>query len=364
MRIPVRRNRRFWNQRRTFKGATFNIKLCFRKKTKVCIKFYQVIFKGDKLYGLNPRHIQSCGRPGPGTNSLVIGRGCLADAGIEFDSVATHGPLDALRLAGTAPEKYTAVVGVGGDGTFHEIVNGLMRASGERETIPLGIIPLGNGDDFAKMLPPETPIGGKTFGWREAVQRIGGGQTQSFDVGRIRTDNVELETASGPQYFINSIDVGFGARTTLNLATVPKWITGLPAYFAAVIKTLMAYKNLEIRLQLDGGAPLEIDTTLTVVMNGRCFGSGFWVCPEAQADDGQFDVLITEALNRRTILRLAPKLMKGQHLKAPEVNLRRARRVVIESVEPLLFETDGEILPQKIRRLELEILPKKLQVMV
>jgi diacylglycerol kinase (ATP) len=298
----------------------------------------------------------------------------LQEAGIRFDAAATEGPLDAMRLAREASGKYRSVVGVGGDGTIHEIVNGLMLASGEAETIPLGIIPLGNGDDFAKMLPPETQIGAKTFDWQEAVRRIARGQTRLFDVGRIRarsldSGNFEMEAAAGlararTEYFINGMDVGIGARTAYNLAAIPKWITGLPAYFAALIKSLAIHRNPKVRLHLDSHAPLETATTLAAVMNGRCFGSGFWVCPEAWADDGLFDVLIAAPLNRRNILRLVPKLMKGLHLQAPEVSLRRAQRVIIESDEPLIYETDGELPPQTIYRLELEILPKKLRVMV
>jgi diacylglycerol kinase family enzyme len=83
----------------------------------------------------------------------------LRETGLDFDAVPTSAPGDAFWLAREAPKKYKMVVSVGGDGTIHEIVNGLMTASGENETIPLSIIPLGLGDDFAKIIPPETPVG-------------------------------------------------------------------------------------------------------------------------------------------------------------------------------------------------------------
>jgi diacylglycerol kinase family enzyme len=112
----------------------------------------------------------------------------LHQADVEFDAVATRAPLDAMLLAEQAPQKYSAVVGIGG--TMHEIVNGLMRASGEGETIAMGVVPLGNGNDFAKVIPPDTPIGGKLFDWRAAVQKIARMQTQLFDAGRILGDQI------------------------------------------------------------------------------------------------------------------------------------------------------------------------------
>ena len=101
----------------------------------------------------------------------------LIDAGIEFDVAATSAPLDAVRLAEKAATKYSTVIAVGGDGTVHEVVNGLLRASNEGETITLGVVPLGNGDDFAKMIPPQTIIGGKVFDWHVAIEKSTQGQT-------------------------------------------------------------------------------------------------------------------------------------------------------------------------------------------
>ena len=95
----------------------------------------------------------------------------LIDAGIQFDVAATSEPLEAVRLAEKAATKYSTVIAIGGDGTIHEVVNGLLHASNEGETIALGVVPLGNGDDFAKMIPPQTSIGGKVFDWQTAIEK-------------------------------------------------------------------------------------------------------------------------------------------------------------------------------------------------
>ena len=288
----------------------------------------------------------------------------LRQSGVAFEAVATRAPLDAMAIAERAAGSYAAVVGVGGDGTLHEIVNGLLRASGEDETTAVGMVPLGNGDDFAKVIPPETPVGGKPFDWRTAVDKIAGGQTQLFDVGRITGDQPAPGMGDGPQYFMNSMDVGFGAQGSHNYRSVPSFLTGFAAYLAAVLKTLIDYPTLNLRIQLDDQPPFEQPSTMTAVMNGRCFGNGFWVCPDARADDGLLDVLVAQAVSRLAILRLIPKIMRGTHTHEPVLRLFQARRVTIESHTPLVVEADGEFPYTQARRLVVDILPRKLRVIV
>jgi YegS/Rv2252/BmrU family lipid kinase len=288
----------------------------------------------------------------------------LSDSGIDFEAAATRAPLDAMLLARHAPNKYARVIGVGGDGTLHEIANGLLQASGEEETIPMGLIPLGNGDDFAKVIPPEASIGGKPFDWQVAVQKIVRGQIQSIDAGRIVGDYLRPDYGDGAHYFINGMDVGFGALAARNFASTPKFLKGLSAYFAAILKTMIDYPTLHLRIQLDDLPPFDQSTTMTVITNGRCFGNGFWVCPDASVDDGFFDLMIAQAVSRLTILRMIPKLMNGTHVSEPIVRMARAQRVVIESDQPLVVETDGEIPFLSAHRLELDILPRKLRMIV
>lgn len=291
-------------------------------------------------------------------------RKALGEAGIDFKAVATQAPLEAMSLAREAPQKYSAVISVGGDGTLHEILNGLLQASNEEETLPLGFIPLGNGDDFAKMIPPETSIGGKPFSWQTAVKKIARGQTRFFDAGRLTGDHLRPEIGENPHYFINSLNVGFGAQAIVNLRTRPKFLKGLSAYLAAVLKTLIDYPVLQLRIQIDDDEPFEQATAMTAITNGRCIGSSFWVCPEARADDGFFDLMVAQNVSRLTILKMIPKFLKGTHVHESNLRMYRARRVVLESKSPLIVETDGEIPYVGTQRFEAEILPKKVRVII
>jgi len=288
----------------------------------------------------------------------------LIDAGIEFDVATTSAPLDAVKLAEKAATKYSTVVAVGGDGTVHEVVNGLLRASSEGETITLGVVPLGNGDDFAKMIPPQTTIGEKVFDWHVAIEKIAKGHTKMFDIGRMSGDKLHSEQGNKPHYFMNGMDIGFGAQAALNFTKVPIFLTGMAAYLAAIMKTLVDYHIPKVTIQIDNQEAFEQSTTMTAITNGRCFGSGFWVCPEAQVDDGLLDVMVTQSVGRLKIMRLIPKIMKGTHVNEPILKSYRARRVDIKAHQPFVVEADGEIPYPKTRHLEVQILDKRLRVIV
>jgi diacylglycerol kinase (ATP) len=205
------------------------------------------------------------------------------------------------------------------------------------------------------MIPPETPIGGKPYDWRAAVQKIARGQTKLFDAGRMVGDDLRSDSGSSPLYFLNAMDVGFGAHAVLNFSTTPKFLKGMPAYLVAVLKTLVDFPALHLRIQIDDLPPFEQPSTITAITNGRCFGSGFWVCPQAQADDGLLDLMVGE---------LIPKFTSGTHIGEPEAHLYQARRVAIESESPLVVEADGEIIYREARRLEVDLLPKKVRIIV
>ena len=255
----------------------------------------------------------------------------LKDAGVVFDEAVTTRPWEACEIAQREAGNYERIVAAGGDGTVHEVVNGLMRAGAPAA---FGVIPLGSGDDFAKLLK---------------------GGTGNFDVGRI-TSGSEI------RYFANGMDIGFGAHGARNVTRVPRFLTGFGAYLGALALTMVKYPLLRVRIQLDDAPAFELTTAMTAVMNGTTFGGSFRVCPEARPDDGLLDLLLVQAVGRLEILQLVPKILRGSHAGDPRLRLVRAKRVTIESDEPLLLEADGETAFEDARRLEIELLPAALRV--
>lgn len=305
-------------------------------------------------------------RAGGGMGAKVFPQvqAALHEAGVEFDVEYTRAALDAFEIGRAAPSRgYERIITAGGDGINHEVLNGLLRASNERETITLGIIPLGTGNDFVKSLPPALEPGGQRNGWHAAVQRIAAGKTTLVDVGRI-TGDVPVAGQPHPHYFANGIDVGFGAMVARAVQSVPRWLPPTGYYMAGVLKVLANYKLPRVTIHIDDAPPRTLNTTMVVVANGRCLGSSFWLTPTADVTDGLFDVLIADRLGRVPIVALIPRLMKGTHLGHPALTYARARRVIIESQEPLILEADGELPFLQAHRFEVEVLPRKLRVIV
>jgi YegS/Rv2252/BmrU family lipid kinase len=286
----------------------------------------------------------------------------LRDAGVDFDVAPTKAPLHAVEIARDAPRLgYERVIAIGGDGIVHEVVNGLLIASNGGETITLGIIPNGTANDFIKSIPPPCRPGEQRDDWRAAIPRIAAGKTTLVDVGRIIGDE-QLPGNPHPRYFDNGVDVGFGAMIADIVKTIPGWLPPTGIYLLAMLKVMANYKLPRIRISLDGEPPIELTTTITMVANGRCFGAAFWLAPEALADDGCFDVMYADAVNRRTILGLLPRLMNGTYMDHPAAHFKQAKRVVIETDEPVIVETDGEMAFRNARRIEIDILPRRLRV--
>jgi YegS/Rv2252/BmrU family lipid kinase len=266
----------------------------------------------------------------------------LKQSGIAFDEAVTTAPCEAMAIAERGAATHDVVVAAGGDGTVHEVVNGLMRAGGKAA---FGLIPLGSGDDFEKLLSP-----------REAVERLQAQTTRQFDVGRI-------VSGSETRYFANGMDIGFGAHGAANVARVPGFLTGFGAYLGALLLTMVRYPLLRVRLQLDETPPFELVTAMTAIMNGTTFGGSFQVCPGARPDDGLLDLLLVDAVGRLEILQLVPKILRGAQAGDSRLRLTRARRVTIESSEPLLVEADGEIAFREAGRLAIDLLPGALRVL-
>lgn len=285
----------------------------------------------------------------------------LRAAGVDFEAATTRAPQEAIALAERAAADHAAVIAAGGDGTVHEVANGLLRAGGRGTRAALGVLPLGSGDDFAKLIPPEAAVGGRAQDWQAAVAVIARGATRGFDAGRI-----EAETADGAKaqrYFVNGMDVGFGAQGAANAAAMPVWLKGRAAYFGALAKTLLEVPRLRLTVGYDDAPPETREAAIAAVMNGRCFGSSFWVCPAAQSDDGLLDVMLAGALGRAAILALVPRVMRGRHVTHPRVRMLRARRVTLASDAPMALEADGELPFPAVRRVVVSVLPGALRVL-
>lgn len=274
----------------------------------------------------------------------------LKSQGVESEVALTKAARDATTLATKAVTAgFPTVIAMGGDGTLQEVGEGMVNAqsSANRQVAAthLGVIPVGTGNDFAKMLTSSSD-------WRAACTRIANDKTRRVDVGRING-----------RVFLNNVGIGFDAQVGIEAQKI-RWLRGQAVYLAALARNmLLSYRTPEVSVQLDG-EQVKQSITLLTIGNGRCSGGGFWLTPQAEVDDGLFDICLVRGLSKLQMLALVPKAMQGTHVTAEPVRMTRAGKVTIASADPLPVHADGEILYTDAHHLTVELLPAALDVIV
>lgn len=282
--------------------------------------------------------------------------GALREAGAEYELVRTTRRGEAEELAERAArDGWGAVVAVGGDGAVHEVANGLMRASGDEPSVPLGVIPAGSGNDFTKMLGLQA---GRP---EEAVRRLLAASPRAADIGKVTAHEME-DGPTRPWYFTNGIGLGFDAQVAVHASKIRK-LRGLAIYALAVVRTLRDLRNPHFRISVDGNEIADRTLILATIANGPCHGGSFWLAPDASIDDGALDVLVADARTVGEVVTLIPAVMRGKHLTARGVHLLRGTRVEVRSDELLPIHADGEIVAKGVRSLSIELLRGKLMVL-
>lgn len=262
----------------------------------------------------------------------------LSAYGVTTETHFTQERGHAEALVAEAAAAHTSVIVAGGDGTVCEAVNGAMRA--ERPPA-IGLLPLGTGNDFAKML-------GLDHDWQAACRRVADGRTRSVDIG-----------CCNGRYFANGVGIGFDAQVAAEASRV-RYLRGNAVYFLALARTLaLRYATPHVRIEHDGGT-LNHRVTLVAAANGRWYGGAFRIAPDAEIDDGYLELVVARGLGRLGILRLVPRVLRGTHVRDPAVEVMRTRRATVISDVPLPAHVDGESLPGETLRLEIEILPRAL----
>ncbi|MCW3059817.1 MAG: Transcription regulator, partial [Capsulimonas sp.] len=204
---------------------------------------------------------------------------------------------DAERMAREAAANGASiVVAVGGDGTVHEVANGLL---GSQST--LALIPIGTGNDLARAL--------KLHGNLEvACRAVTHGNILHLDVGVI-----EGAGFTGPRHFLVIAGTGFDARTAQTVNEGVRWISGAPAYVVGAIKTLMGFTPFELTLTTDG-EKRQTRAMFVSVANAETTGGGMKIAPGARVDDGQFDLCLVGAVPKLTLLHQLTKVFNGEHV--------------------------------------------------
>ena len=270
-------------------------------------------------------------------------RAHFARAGLNVEIVESRQPGDIKRLVAECYRRACPrVLVAGGDGTIFEAVNGVLQSD---NPIPLGIIPIGTGNDFVKAVGiPEQ--------WAFACDRIIHGSPKLVDLGRCNG-----------LYFANGVGIGLDAEIAA-IAKRINLITGKGIYtLATLIKLFRGIQTPRVSIEIDGTTYIQ-EVTLVAVANGTCFGGSFKIAPKSSVDDGEFDVVIADPIDRFKALSLLPKIRRGRHLDLSEVQYLNAKRVIISADKPLPIHLDGELIDEHADQYEIEIMPRRLNVIV
>lgn len=263
----------------------------------------------------------------------------LIRLGLDFTERATSRAGEAAQIARAAlRDGITRVVAVGGDGTLNEVVNGYLDDTGRaiNPSAAIGLLPCGTGSDFRRSL------GFKTHA--DAIRALAGSSTRMFDA--VHVEFKDKNGAAAARFYINVATFGLGGQTAAAVNewrdALPKWIGGRARFIAAAARALEQYRNIALRVRLDGEREFQIESNLLVVANGRFAGGGMMLAPHAELDDGLLDVILTDRATRLDVIKELPRIQRGAYLKNPKVSEARAREVVINSDAPLAIEIDGE----------------------
>jgi diacylglycerol kinase (ATP) len=199
----------------------------------------------------------------------------------------------------------SGVVAFGGDGFIHEIIQHVVP----RE-IPLGVIPCGTGNDFARS------IGIYRLSLTQQLALIVQSESRSIDLGQV-----------GSTWFAAILSSGFDTLVN-ERANLMKWPKGRMRYNIAMIEKIIALRTHSYRMRLDGDS-VDVEATLVTVANGPNYGGGMKVCPDATLTDGLFDVMVLARVSRRELLKVFPKVYTGRHVGHPAVTFYRCREIEI-----------------------------------
>ena len=240
------------------------------------------------------------------------------------DSYATTGSGDMTRAVRENAEKYDAIVFSGGDGSFNEVLNGIVNF----DNVTLGIVACGTGNDFIRASKHPKKV-------KDAMDVILKGNTSYIDY-------IDV----GSRRCLNVAGAGMDVDVLIRYANM-KAFHGKVKYYASLFDTLAHVKWHKLRLTIDGKT-MDKSVFMIGVGNGTCIGGGMPICPDAKVDDGLLSVVIVNEMKKSRIPVELPGFLSGKHVKKDYTESYSAKEVRIEVLDDGKIELDGEVIDDKV----------------
>jgi YegS/Rv2252/BmrU family lipid kinase len=277
-----------------------------------------------------------------------------ADAGLVGDALISERPGHVAELVERATDAGAALlVAVGGDGTVNEAVNGLMRLRERGRELPeLAVLPRGTGTDFVRTFRIPTRLD-------DALRIAREGKTREIDAGRVEFRAWDGSDATA--FFCNVASAGMSGAVAQRANTTSKAMGGKASFLWATLAVFGRWKPTEVEVEVDG-ATVNRSMYDVIVANCRYLAGGMHMTPQAEPDDGLFDVLLIGDITRLDLALTLPKVYRGTHLPHPKAELLRGRSVSVRSPAPLPIELDGE--QPGTTPVRFEVVPRALRLRV
>jgi YegS/Rv2252/BmrU family lipid kinase len=213
----------------------------------------------------------------------------------------------------------------------------------------MGIIPSGTGSDFIRFLKIPRDF-------QKSVELIKNSNIRKIDVGKVTYTLPEGKSTG--KYFINIADFGLGAEVIKKLSSIPSSKRGPISYYKGLLSTIRSYVGKEVKLLLDDKEEITGRFLIGAIANGRIFGGGMKIAPQAEPDDGYFDVVLVKDMKKLEIIYNSRLLYTGAITSHPKVTVKRAKKIRVSSDEEVNIEYDGEM--GRALPAEFEIIEKSL----
>lgn len=271
----------------------------------------------------------------PAASSLAR---ALADAGL---ACHVHVPSDQADTRATARRVAPTgtVIACGGDGTVHDCLQGIMTSGAEHPSMALW--PIGTGNDIARGL---TSL--DTTDSTALVEALLAGTFRAIDVGVIDVDE-NGETEAETQFFLGVLSCGFDSTVNERANAMPA-VVGRARYLLGVARELPRYRPRWFAIDSDG-EDKSMAAMVVAVGNGPAYGSGMYICPDAEFDDGLFDVTVVTNTPKRTFVSVMPRVYTGRHLEHESVESWRAASLRIDAPESVVYADGERIGPLPVR---------------
>jgi YegS/Rv2252/BmrU family lipid kinase len=246
--------------------------------------------------------------------------------GLDYRLFITQHHEHAMTLAEKLPpQRFDGIVSLGGDGTNFHVLNGLMKYHDPATLPPLGIIPVGSGNSFARDLGICTTADG--------IQALIRGETRPVDVCSFTQDGQ-------PWYFVNLTGFGFVTDVARTAHQFKRF--GDFSYVIGVFHRMLGLRFHRMELEIDGKR-IDGENCFVEFCNSRYTGGRMLMAPDAKIDDGWFDVVVVGPMSRRSLMATFPKIFKGTHGQNPAVRFYRAKTATVKTDPPKILLPDGEI---------------------